>query len=169
LKVVYAPDDGRILGAQGVGGEGVDKRIDVIATSMYFGGTVHDLARLDLAYAPPFGSAKDPIHMVAFAACNDLANAPTIAMPDADLHDKQVIDVRTAKERQELPLAGAIAIGVDEMIDRWQELDPKRDTVVVCHSGKRAHVAACWLQSKGFASVRNLTGGMAIRSLMVDE
>ena len=166
LKLLYAPDSGRILGAQAVGGDGVDKRIDIIATTMHFGGTVRDLAQLDLAYAPPFGSAKDPVHMAAFTACNDLDTAPSIALPDSDLNDKQVVDVRTAKERQELPLPGAIAIGVDEMIDRWQELDPARDTIVVCHSGKRAHVAACWLKNKGFASVSNLTGGMAIRSLM---
>jgi NADPH-dependent 2,4-dienoyl-CoA reductase/sulfur reductase-like enzyme/rhodanese-related sulfurtransferase len=166
LKLLYSPDSGRILGAQAVGGDGVDKRIDIIATAMHFGGTVRDLAQLDLAYAPPFGSAKDPVHMAAFTACNDLDMAPSIALPDSDLNDKQVIDVRTAKERQELPLPGAIAIGVDEMIDRWQELDPARDTIVVCHSGKRAHVAACWLKNKGFASVSNLTGGMAIRSLM---
>ncbi len=166
LKLLYSPDSGRILGAQAVGGDGVDKRIDIIATAVHFGGTVRDLAQLDLAYAPPFGSAKDPVHMAAFTACNDLDHTPTVVPPDFDLTNKQVVDVRTAKERQDLPLPNAIAIGVDEMIDRWQELDPNQDTIVVCHSGKRAHVAACWLQGKGFASVSNLTGGMAIRSLM---
>ena len=73
---VYAPDDGRVLGAQAVGAEGVDKRLDVVATALAFGASVRDLAGLDLAYAPPYGAAKDPIHMAAFAACNDdLLNA----------------------------------------------------------------------------------------------
>ena len=72
LKLVFDPETGKVLGAQAVGGDGVDKRIDVIATAMHFDATVRQLAGLDLAYAPPFGSAKDPIHMAAFAACNQL-------------------------------------------------------------------------------------------------
>ena len=166
LALFYSPVDGKILGAQAVGGEGVDKRIDIIATSIHFGGTVRDLAQLDLAYAPPFGSAKDPIHMAAFAACNDLDQHPSLVAPSVDLTGKQVLDVRTSKEQGELPLAGAIAIPVDELADRWKELDPNRETIVVCHSGKRAHVAACWLIGKEFSSVKNLSGGMAIRSLL---
>ena len=166
LKLVYAPSDGKILGAQGVGGEGVDKRIDVIATAMHFGGTVYQLAQLDLAYAPPYGSAKDPVHMAAFAAINDLDEYPTVVPPDYDLADYQVLDVRSPKEQAALPLMGAIAIGIDELADRWTELDPNRPTVTVCHSGKRAHVAACWLKGQGFEIVRNLTGGMAMRSIL---
>jgi len=166
LKLVYSPVDGKILGAQGVGGEGVDKRIDVIATAMHFGSTVYQLAQLDLAYAPPYGSAKDPVHMAAFAAINDLDNYPAVVSPDFDLDDSQVVDVRTAQERAALPLVGAIAIGIDELADRWTELDPNRPTITVCHSGKRAHVAACWLKGNGFADVRNLTGGMAMRSII---
>lgn len=165
LKLVYAPGDGRILGAQSVGGQGVDKRIDVIATAMHFGGTVYQLAQLDLAYAPPFGSAKDPVHMAAFAAINDLEGQPSIVPPGMDLAGYQVLDVRNGREREELPLAGAIGIPVDELADRWGELDPSLPTITVCHSGKRAHVAACWLRGKGWQSVRNLTGGMAIRSI----
>ncbi len=163
LKLVYAPD-GRILGAQGVGGEGVDKRIDVIATAMSLGGNVEDLAGLDLAYAPPYGSAKDPVHMAAFVACNDLAGTPSIIAPDADLSDFQVVDVRSERELEQLPLPGAIHIPVDTVLRDYSALDPSRPTVTVCHSGKRAHVAASILQSMGFAEVFNLTGGMAIRS-----
>lgn len=166
LKVVYAPGDGKILGAQGVGGDGVDKRIDVIATAMHFGGTVYQLAQLDLAYAPPYGSAKDPVHMAAFAAINDLDEYPTVVPPDYDLADYQVVDVRSPKEQAELPLVGAIPIAIDELADRWTELDPTRPTITVCHSGKRAHVAACWLKGHGFESVRNLTGGMGMRSIL---
>lgn len=167
LKLVYAPGDGKILGAQAVGGDGVDKRIDVIATAMHFGGTVYQLAELDLAYAPPYGSAKDPVHMAAFAAINDLAKHPTVVPPDQDLTGYQVVDVRSAKELVTLPLPGAISIPIDELADRWHELDPHLPTITVCHSGKRAHVAACWLKGNGFESVCNLTGGMAMRSIIM--
>ncbi len=166
LKILYSPTDGKLLGAQAVGGEGVDKRIDIIATAMHFGATVWQLAELDLAYAPPFGSAKDPIHMAAFSAINDLMSSPNLIAPDADLAGKQVVDVRTSKERLELPLSDAIAIEIDEFPDRWNELDPNLPTVVVCHSGKRAHIASCWLKGNGFQDVSNLTGGMSIRSLI---
>ncbi len=165
LKILYSPVDGKLLGAQAVGGDGVDKRIDILATSMHFGATVHHLAQLDLAYAPPFGSAKDPIHMAAFTACNDLDGMPELALPDVDLTDVQIVDVRTASEREQLPLAGALSIEVDSFPEHLGELDPDRTTVVVCHSGKRAHVAASWLRSSGFKKVLNLTGGMSIRSL----
>lgn len=164
IKLVYTPDDGRILGVQAIGGEGVDKRIDVIATVMQLGGTVYDLAGLDLAYAPPYGSAKDAVHMAAFAACNDLMEYPSVIHPETDLSEFQVIDVRSDAEIQRLPLAGAIPINVDTLYARdSQPLDPSLPTVVVCHTGKRAHVAACYLKSQGFRQVSNLTGGMAVR------
>jgi rhodanese-related sulfurtransferase len=164
LKVLYEAPSGRILGAQGVGGEGVDKRIDILATAMTLGGTVYDLARIDLAYAPPYGSAKDPIHMIAFTAINDLQGHPRLLPPSADLEGYQVVDVRTAKERSELPLPVAVAIPIDEMPEGLSKLDRKLPTVVVCHSGKRAHVGACRLQASGFTQVFNLTGGMSVRS-----
>ena len=165
VKLLYRPSNGQLLGAQVVGAEGVDKRVDVAATVLRFSGTVYDMAGLDLAYAPPFGSAKDPIHMAAFAAENDLAGLPELLDYDADLEGLQVVDVRTASELETLPLAGAIHIPVDELAERWSELDPTLPTVTVCHSGKRAHVAACLLHGNGFANVRNLNGGMSIRRL----
>jgi NADPH-dependent 2,4-dienoyl-CoA reductase/sulfur reductase-like enzyme/rhodanese-related sulfurtransferase len=164
LKVLYEAPSGRILGAQAIGGNGVDKRIDILATAMTLGGTVYDLAKIDLAYAPPFGSAKDPIHMIAFTAINDLHEQPRLLPPDADLGGYQVVDVRTPKEQSELPLEGATAIPIDELPGRCQELDPDQPTVVVCHSGKRAHVGACRLKASGFSRVYNLTGGMSVRS-----
>ncbi|MEZ6133576.1 MAG: FAD-dependent oxidoreductase [Pirellulaceae bacterium] len=165
LKLLYEPQNGKILGAQGVGAEGVDKRIDVVATALSFNGTVDDLAGLDLAYAPPFGSAKDPLHMAAFTAQNDLAKLPTLTDSDTSLDGFQVVDVRSAAELEKLPLDGAIHIPIDEFAARWQELDPKLPTITVCHSGKRSHIAACWLTSQGFACVANLSGGMSIRRL----
>ncbi len=165
LKIIYDAVDGKLIGAQAVGAAGVDKRLDVIATTLHFGGTIDDLADLDLAYAPPFGSAKDPIHMAAFVAENDLRQAPALMPFDSSLDGFQVLDVRTAAEIEKLPLPGAIHIPVDELPTRWQELDPQQPTVTVCHSGKRAHIAACWLQGHGFDNVKNLNGGMSIRRL----
>lgn len=165
LKLIYEVPSRRVLGAQAIGAQGADKRLDVIATVLHFGGTIDDLAGLDLAYAPPFGSAKDPVHMAAFSAENDLADYPQFTAYDAMLDGLQVIDVRSASELEKLPLPGAIHIPVDEITTRWQELDASLPTVTVCHSGKRSHVAACWLKGKGFANVQNLNGGMSIRRL----
>ncbi len=147
IKLLYAPGDGRVLGAQVVGGPGVDKRIDVIATLMHFRGTVHDLAQVDLAYAPPFGSAKDPVHMAAFVAQNDLSGYPSLMPTASELSGYQVVDVRNAGEIERLPsVPGARHIPIDELGKRWSELDAHKPTVVVCHSGKRAHIGlVCWL------------------------
>lgn len=163
VKLIYTPE-GKVLGAQAVGGLGVDKRIDVIATAIAFGGTVSDLAGLDLAYAPPYSSAKDPVHMAAFVACNDLKGAPPVLAPDCELTEYQVVDVRSAAELKRLPLAGAIAIPLDQLRERLSELDPALPTVTVCHSGKRGHVAASRMKNSGFANVANLTGGISLRS-----
>lgn len=164
IKLTVARETARIVGMQAVGGQGVDKRLDVIATLMHFGGQVSDLAQLDLAYAPPYGSAKDPLHMAAFVASNTIERKPDVIAPAADLTGYQVVDVRTAKERESLPLPNAIAIEVDSIRDGLEQLDPNKPTVVVCHSGKRAHVAASWLAGQGFDSIGNLTGGMMMRS-----
>lgn len=163
LKIVYAPS-GRLLGAQAAGALGVDKRIDVAASVLHFRGTVHDLADLDLAYAPPYGAAKDPLHMAAFLAQNDLAGLPRLLPHNADLQNMQVVDVRTKTEIDKLPFAGAVHIALDELAERWEELDPTRPTVTLCHSGKRAHVAACWLRGQGFQQVMNLNGGVSLRA-----
>ena len=167
LKVVYDPQTGRLLGAQAVGAEGVDKRIDVLATAMALGAGVRDLAGLDLAYAPPFGAAKDPVHMAAFAACNDLDGIEDFLDADADLAGRQVVDVRTADEVAKSPLAaaeGSVNIPLDELRGRLGELDPSADTVVSCGVGLRAHVAACILRQHGFPRVSNLSGGATLRS-----
>jgi rhodanese-related sulfurtransferase len=163
LKIVYDAENGKLLGAQAVGGAGVDKRLDVLSTVLHFGGTVRDLAGLDLAYAPPFSSAKDPIHMAGFAASNDLDGLDTLLPPDADLSGKQVVDVRNDDEYNELHIEGVVHIPVNMLRDNLQRLDAKRDTVVLCHSGARAHVAARILSQHGFKQVSNLSGGMLMR------
>ncbi len=166
LKLIYAADDGRVLGAQAIGKDGIDKRIDVIATAMAFNATVRDLAGLDLSYAPPYGSAKDPVHQAAFAACNQLDGLGDLLDPDADLSGYQVVDVRTAAEIAKAPLTGCptvIAIPVDELRDRLHELDASKPTVVSCGVGVRGHVAQRILKQHGFASVANLSGGATLR------
>jgi NADPH-dependent 2,4-dienoyl-CoA reductase/sulfur reductase-like enzyme/rhodanese-related sulfurtransferase len=167
LKLIYDGSDGRVLGAQAVGGEGVDKRIDVIATAMAMRATVRDLAGLDLAYAPPFGSAKDPIHMAAFAACNQLDGIGAFVAANADLSGKQVVDVRTTTEVASQPLAGAdgaINIPLDDLRARLTELDSSKETVISCAAGIRAHIAVCILRQHGFTCVSNLVGGATMRS-----
>jgi len=170
LKLTFEPATGRVLGAQAVGADGVDKRIDVVATAMAFRATVRDLAGLDLAYAPPFGSAKDPIHLAAFAACNQLDGFEEFLDANADLSGKQVVEVRTVAEVAQSPLAGApgaINIPVDELRQRLGELHPAAPTVVSCGVGLRGHVAARILKQHGFADVKNLSGGSTIRNRLV--
>jgi rhodanese-related sulfurtransferase len=167
LKLVFDPHDGRVLGAQAVGAQGVDKRIDVIATAMAMGATVRDLAGLDLAYAPPFGSAKDPVHMAAFAAGNQLDGVTDFLDADVDLSGVQVLDVRTPPEVQRMPLAGAkhvINIPLDELRDRIDELDMTAETAVTCQVSLRAHVASCILRQSGFQRVHVLSGGALVRN-----
>jgi NADPH-dependent 2,4-dienoyl-CoA reductase/sulfur reductase-like enzyme/rhodanese-related sulfurtransferase len=170
LKLLYSPDDGTIMGTQIVGGSGVDKRVDVIATAMHFNGTVRDLAGVDLAYAPPFGSAKDPVHLAAFVACNQLDGIETLTDADADLDGKQVVDVRTTVEVERAPLKGVdsvVHIPVDELRDRLDELDPAKDTVVSCAVGIRGHIASRILKKNGF-NVSNLSGGATVRNRVFD-
>jgi hypothetical protein len=161
LKLVFEPETGKVLGAQAVGGRGgVDKRIDVIATLIHFGGTVRDLAGLDLAYAPPFGAARDPVHQAAFAASNVLDGRLDPMPPGAPLAGWQVVDVRTSEEFARRPIPGAaevIHVPVDELRERLGELDPTRPTVVVCATGRRSYVAARILAQRGFGTVKSLT------------
>ena len=166
IKLTYEPATRRVLGAQIVGGAGVDTRIDVLATLLQMQGTVDHLTELDLAYAPPFGAAKDPLHMAGFTACNDLEGLVAFAPPAADLDGVQVVDVRTAKEAAAMPLLGAgniKHIPLDELRGRLQELDPEETTVVTCASGMRSYVGARILKQRGFENVSDLTGGAGMR------
>jgi rhodanese-related sulfurtransferase len=173
LKLVYHPETGRILGAQAIGVDGVDKRIDVIATAMAFQADVRSLAGVDLCYAPPFGSAKDPVHMAAFAASNQLDQFDEFIDSDSCLDDSFVIDVRTPAEVEQMPLAGvphAVNIPLDDLRDRIGELDSKTANVVVsCRSGMRSHVAARTMRQLGFDDARILAGGAIIRNRAMDR
>lgn len=169
LKLVYSPETGKVLGAQAVGGDGVDKRIDIIATALAFGATVYQLTGVDLCYAPPFGSAKDIIHIAAFAATNDLDKHSPLCPMDTSKDAPQFLDVRTCDEHAENCHPAATNIPVDELRARIEELDRAKDTLVTCQSGLRAHIATRILKQSGFDQVRNLTGGMLMQQRVCPE
>lgn len=165
LKLVYEAGSGKVFGAQAVGQNGVDKRIDVIATAIAMKATVEDISGFDLVYAPPFGSAKDPLHMAAFAAMNDLDGLTPVIKTDADLEGYQILDVRNPDEIECQPCDGAVTIPLNDLRDRIGELDLEKPTAVVCQSGLRAHTATRILKQSGFQDVRNVSGGMSMRGL----
>jgi rhodanese-related sulfurtransferase len=161
LKLLFDPQDGGILGAQAVGARGVDKRIDVIATALRAGMTVYDLEDLELCYAPPFGSAKDPVNMAGFVASNVLREDVRLWEPEdlATLSAGQaLLDVRTAEEFGKGTIPGATCVPVDELRGRISELPKEKELLIFCEVGVRGYVAARLLAQRGFR-VRNLSGG----------
>ncbi|MDP2013375.1 MAG: FAD-dependent oxidoreductase, partial [Actinomycetota bacterium] len=161
LKMVVDPVTGQILGAQGVGRQGVDKRIDVLATAMRAGITAPELADLELAYAPPFGSAKDPVNMLGYMADNVLSGLTQTVqwneLASQMQHGAVLVDVRTPEEFRQGHIPEAINIPVDDLRDRCQQL-PKQNVIVYCKVGQRGHTAANLLRECGVASM-NLDGG----------
>jgi NADPH-dependent 2,4-dienoyl-CoA reductase/sulfur reductase-like enzyme/rhodanese-related sulfurtransferase len=162
LKLLVDPETDRILGAQGVGRDGVDKRIDVIATAMTGGLSASALAGLELAYAPQFGSAKDPINMLGHIADN-LRTGVAVEIQWDELADAMaagatLVDVRTPAEFAKGGIPGALNIPVDDLRDRLDEVPPG-PVVVHCAVGLRGHVAARILRQRGWDDVRNLSGG----------
>jgi NADPH-dependent 2,4-dienoyl-CoA reductase/sulfur reductase-like enzyme/rhodanese-related sulfurtransferase len=165
LQLVYDRKAGGLLGAQAFGHAGVEKRIDVLATALVGRMSVHDLAELDLAYAPPYSSANDPVNVAAFVAGNDLSGfSPlvTAAQLKAELASPTpplVLDVRNRGEWAKGALRGATRIPVDELRSELETLPRDRRIVVHCRSGFRAHLALRILQARGFRNVANVTGG----------
>ena len=161
LKLIFDPKSGEILGAQGVGIEGVDKRIDVIATAMRGGITAPELADLELAYAPPFGSAKDAVNMLGYVAENVFSGVSKVAQWSEidEYRDKgyELVDVRSVAECGRGIIPGAINIPVDEIRDRFSELKNK-NLLVNCQVGLRGHTGSMLLKELGFNAV-NLDGG----------
>lgn len=162
MKVLFAPDTGRLLGAQVIGADGVDKRIDVLATALQHGLTLDALAGLELAYAPPFGSAKDPVNIAGMAGQNRLTDRVRVAQwHEVDARDPGrtvLLDVRRPDEWVRGHIPGAIHIPLDELRTRWNELPAGREILVHCQSGQRSYFACRLLQQKGLP-VRNVTGG----------
>ncbi|SHI22015.1 DsrE/DsrF/DrsH-like family protein [Desulfosporosinus lacus] len=169
LKLIFS-DEGQVLGAQGIGYDGVDKRIDVIAAVIRLKGTVDDLAELELAYAPPFSSAKDPVNMVGFLAQNVLAGRThVVAWKDLELSalkDSILLDVRTEEEHNNGHLPGSINIPLDSLRDRMGELDKNKQIIEYCQVGLRGYVADRILSQNGF-NVLNVTGGY--KTAMIEE
>jgi NADPH-dependent 2,4-dienoyl-CoA reductase/sulfur reductase-like enzyme/rhodanese-related sulfurtransferase len=164
IKLLFSPEDGRILGAQVIGEEGVDKRIDVLATAVHAGMTVHDLEELDLAYAPPYSSAKDPVNVAGFVAANILKGDMEIVRWDArhewESNGTVLLDVRSAKEvEKQGMIPGAVHIHIDDLRDRLNTLDPEKEHIAYCAVGMRGYLAARILAQHGF-KVRNLSGGV---------
>ena len=161
LKILFAPGTGKLLGAQAIGHDGVDKRIDVLATALKAGMTVHDLAELELAYAPPYGSAKDPVNLAGMAAQNVLAGYVSLAqwneVASLDPNTTLLLDVRRPDERARGFIPGSINIPLDELRQRLNELPRDREIIAHCQSGQRSYNAARILSQHGFR-VRNLTG-----------
>jgi NADPH-dependent 2,4-dienoyl-CoA reductase/sulfur reductase-like enzyme/rhodanese-related sulfurtransferase len=161
LKLIFDPKTGEILGGQGVGVEGVDKRIDVIATAIRGGITAPELADLELAYAPPFGSAKDPVNMLGYIAENMMSGLLKTAQwsQTQELRNAgyQLIDVRTSSEYANGSIPGAINIPVDEIRERVAEIK-KEPILVNCQVGQRGHTATMLLKELGFDAT-NLDGG----------
>ncbi|MBD3921639.1 FAD-dependent oxidoreductase [Paenibacillus sp. PR3] len=161
LKLLFR-QDGRVLGAQAVGYSGVDKRIDVIATIIRLGGSVSDLTELELAYAPPYSSAKDPVNMAGYMAENVLNGMTDVYhtehLAERDTASTMLIDVRTPLEFGNGSIPGAVNIPVDELRDRLSELDESKTIWVFCQVGLRGYTASRILAQRGFR-VRNLSGG----------
>ncbi len=162
IKLIFGME-GKILGAQIVGYDGADKRIDVIATALRMGGTVQDLTELELAYAPPYSSAKDPVNMAGFAAENILGGKTGVMhwheMKDIDLEVYQIVDVREPVERELGFINGSVNIPVNQLRTRMGELDRSKKTVIYCAVGLRGYIAARILKQHGFEEVFNLSGG----------
>lgn len=162
IKILFAPENGKLLGAQIVGFNGVDKRIEMLAQVIQRGGTVHDLAELEHAYAPPYSSAKDPVNMAGFVAENIL-NKKSRIIQWRELTELPAdtirIDVRTHDEYKLGTIPGFINIPVDELREHLDELPKEKPIVVTCAVGLRGYLAYRILVQNGFKHVRNLSGG----------
>ncbi|EPH96547.1 CoA-disulfide reductase family protein [Enterococcus faecalis 13-SD-W-01] len=172
LKLVFDPTTGKIYGAQGIGGKGVDKRIDILATAIKGGLTIFDLPELEFTYAPPFGSAKDPVNMLGYAAVN-LAegiseNVQWYEVEEALSQGSVLLDVRTEEELKEGRFENAVHIPLNSLRERLNELDPQQEYIVSCYSGLRSYIAERILKQNGF-KVKNLDGAFALYQTILPE
>jgi rhodanese-related sulfurtransferase len=170
IKLLFCPQTGKVLGAQAVGWEGVDKRIDVLAMAIQAGMTVYDLEETELAYAPQFGAAKDPVNMAGFVAAGVLRGDQPIVHAQSLISaedessqtaDQFVLDVRSPEEFAEGHIEGAVNISIDQLRQRLDEVPNDRRVVACCQRGMRGYLAARLLAQRGFEVV-NLSGGWII-------
>lgn len=173
LKLVFNPNDGTIYGAQGVGEKGVDKRIDILSTAIKAGLTVYDLPELEFTYAPPFGSAKDPVNMIGYAALN-IIEGMSESVQWHELNSERengavVLDVRSESELIESGrFPNAINIPLNDLRDRVNELDKDQTYVISCRSGQRSYIGERLLKQLGF-KVKNLDGAFALYQTVKPE
>ena len=169
LKLTFSPTDGRLFGAQCVGNNGVDKRIDQIAQIIKQGGTVYDLIKTEQCYAPPFSSAKDPIAIAGYAASNIISGAMPVIdwrkLRDTDRSQVLLLDVRTPAEFELGTIEGAVNIPLDDLRERICEIPRNKKIVIFCAVGLRGYLAQRILMGRGYADVWNLSGGYQIYSL----
>jgi NADPH-dependent 2,4-dienoyl-CoA reductase/sulfur reductase-like enzyme/rhodanese-related sulfurtransferase len=162
IKLIWSPENDRILGAQAVGVEGVDKRIDVLATAILGKLTIDQLSHMELAYAPPFGSAKDPVNLAGFSAGNirdGLVN-PQFTFPGPE-SGTQIVDVRPAPLYKRAPSPRSVNIPLSELRHRLDELDKNKPVATLCAMGKTSYFAARILRQHGF-EVSSLVGGLRL-------
>ncbi|MDD2210234.1 MAG: FAD-dependent oxidoreductase [Candidatus Cloacimonetes bacterium] len=163
IKIVFNPENGKLLGGQIVGFDGVDKRTDMLAHILKHGETIYDMQEIEHAYAPPFSSAKDPVNMAGLVAENIVKGLVKIIhwdkIRDLNLKDINLIDVRTEEESTLGTIEGSINIPVDEMRKRLSEISKDKKTIVFCGTGLRSYFAARILMQSGFKDVLNLSGG----------
>ncbi|MFO7370945.1 MAG: FAD-dependent oxidoreductase [Bacteroidales bacterium] len=164
IKISFAPDTGRLLGAQIVGFGGVDKRIDIFSSAIQNRATVFDLAEIEHAYAPPYSSAKDPVNIAGMVAQNILEGITRVVswreVVDCPSGDSFLIDIRTPDEFQLGTIEGAVNIPLDELRQHLGEIPHDKKLIVFCGVGLRAHVACRILMQSGFSEVFNLSGGL---------
>jgi NADPH-dependent 2,4-dienoyl-CoA reductase/sulfur reductase-like enzyme/rhodanese-related sulfurtransferase len=163
LKVLFAPEDGKLLGGQVLGWDGVDKRVDVLAVAISAGMTVYDLEHLELGYAPPYGSAKDPLNMVGFLGSNLLRGDIDLCYPEEfpEVADRvTVLDTRTQAEYDAWHIPGAVLMPYTEIRQRLDEIPRDKPVYTYCRSGFRSYIAYCVLRQNGFEGVKFLSGGM---------
>ena len=169
IKLMFSPEDGRILGASVVGYDGVDKRIDQIALLIKKQGTINDLIELEHAYAPPYSSAKDPIAIAGYVASNILNGImPIITWRDISHLAREtsvLIDVRTKSEYEMGTIRGALNIPIDELRERLDEIPKNKDIIIFCQIGLRGYLAHKILTQNGFKNVKNLSGGYKTYSI----
>jgi NADPH-dependent 2,4-dienoyl-CoA reductase/sulfur reductase-like enzyme/peroxiredoxin family protein/rhodanese-related sulfurtransferase/TusA-related sulfurtransferase len=162
MKVLFTPDTGRLLGAQLVGYDGVDKRLDVLATAVHAGMTVHDLEMLELAYAPPYGSARDPVNMAGFVASNLLRGDVRFWYSEqfpADTDGGFILDVRSQDEFNLDHIPGAVNIPLGKLRSRLADLPRDKKMFIYCKVGFRSYLAYRLLAQNGFANATTLAGG----------
>jgi len=168
IKLLFSPDDGRILGAQVFGGAGVDKRIDVLALAIQARMSVYDLEEAELAYAPPFGAAKDPVNIAGFVGSNllrgDVEFVYAEELDEAARVKYTILDVRTPMEHETGMLPGAEPFPLRELRRFWEDLPRDKPVLVYCQEGQRSYYAYRFLRQRGVAC-RNLAGGLQVYRL----